>query len=213
MATPSQARTPAPVSAAARVAPVAPSPPTVPDEYREFPNVEARNLLQARFEVALFARSLNLPEGGRVLEVGCGRGVALPVLHRLLRPSRLVGLDIEAAFLREAEARVTGLRIELYQGDVRALPFFTASFDVVVDFGTCYHIAEPWRAGREIARVLDTGGLFATETKAAQCLSHPIRTRGRRLPVGPGNGLRLVRHALLWAAYVREPQGTWGDDR
>jgi cyclopropane fatty-acyl-phospholipid synthase-like methyltransferase len=54
--------------------------PTLSGEYRPFENVETRNGLQALVEIPLMLRALPLPRGGRVLEVGCGRGVALPVL-------------------------------------------------------------------------------------------------------------------------------------
>ncbi|HSM35855.1 MAG TPA: class I SAM-dependent methyltransferase [Longimicrobiales bacterium] len=176
-------------------------------DYRAFPNVEGRNALQGRLEVPLFVHSLRLPKRGAVLEIGCGRGVALPVLHRLLEPTRLVGLDTEPSFLEEAAARADaeGVPVELVEGDARSLPFATASFDVVIDFGTCYHISRSDLAVREIARVLATGGVFATETKGAQMLSHPVRTRGRRLPFDAAPELRCDRHALLWAAYVRAP--------
>lgn len=177
------------------------------DAYEAFPDIQRRNALQSCLEVPAFVRALRLPKHAAILEIGCGRGVALPVLHRLLRPARLVDLDIEPGFLCEAEARVAaaGTRVELVEGDARALPFPTASFDVVIDFGTCYHIAGAELAVREIARVLATGGVFATETKAAQLLSHPVRTRGRRLPLAATPELVPRRHAVLWASYVRAP--------
>ena len=108
-------------------------------EYRPFPNEAGRDTRQATIEIPLMVRALGLPTGRRVLEVGCGRGVALPWLARLLRPSRLVGLDIEPAFLAEAGQRlvVAGVVAELVPGDVRRMPFLRASFDLVVDFGTC----------------------------------------------------------------------------
>jgi hypothetical protein len=58
-------------------------------EYRPFPSESGRNTRQVAIEVPLMVRALGLPTGGRVLEVGCGRGVALPVLARLLHPARL----------------------------------------------------------------------------------------------------------------------------
>ena len=86
-------------------------------EYRPFPNEEARNHRQASIEVPLMAWALGLPTGGRVLEVGCGRGVALPGLARLLGPSRLAGLDIEPALLAEARALGMEALVELYDAD------------------------------------------------------------------------------------------------
>ena len=147
------------------------------------------------------AWSLALPEGGRVFEVGCGRGVALPVLARLLRPRRLVGVDVDRSLLELARSRcgVPAGVVELRLADVRALPFADASFDLVVDFGTCYHVASHQDALSEIARVLADRGLFAYETRLSQRLSHPLRSRGRRLPWRGVPALVPRRHALLWA--------------
>jgi ubiquinone/menaquinone biosynthesis C-methylase UbiE len=174
-------------------------------EYCPFPNKEGRNSRQASLEVPLMVRALRLPTGGRVLEVGCGRGIALPVLARLLRPSRLAALDIEPAFLAEARARLDleGVAAELVPGDVRRMPFPDASFDLVVDFGTCYHIARPAAALAEIARVLAPGGLFVHETPVSQVLSHPVRAFGRRLPWRSADHFEPCRTALLWSARRR----------
>jgi ubiquinone/menaquinone biosynthesis C-methylase UbiE len=174
-------------------------------EYRPFPNEAGRDTRQATIEIPLMVRALGLPTGGRVLEVGCGRGVALPGLARLLRPSRLVGLDIEPAFFAEAGQRleVAGVVAELVPGDVRRMPFLRASFDLVVDFGTCYHIARPGAALAEIARVLTAGGLFIHETPVSQLLSHPVRAFGRRLPWKGFACFERQRTAVLWSARRR----------
>src|ERR687885_606835 len=113
-------------------------------EYRPFPNLAHKNLLQESVEVPTLVRALHIPYGRDVLEVGCGRGIALPPLARLLQPRRLVGVDVDAA--------------EFVHADVRALPFPDQSFDVVVDFGTCYHVEGAERALAEVARVLRPHG-------------------------------------------------------
>jgi ubiquinone/menaquinone biosynthesis C-methylase UbiE len=178
-------------------------------EYRPFPNEEGRNSRQASLEVPLMIRALGLPTHGRVLEIGCGRGVALPILGRMLRPSRLVGLDPEVGFLEEARLRLTeaGVAAELVPGDVRRMPFPNAAFDLVVDFGTCYHIAGPETALAEIARVLAPGGLFVHETPLSQVLSHPVRSFGRRIPWRLGPSLERHRTALLWSSRRRRVTG------
>lgn len=167
--------------------------------YRPFPNLAHRNLLQRVIEVPLFVRSLGLRTGARVLEIGCGRGVALPVLRSHLRPTVLVGVDVELDFLREAQRTMHAPSpVHFVQADVRRLPFPSAAFDIVIDFGTCYHVDGTPLALAEIARVLSPGGVLATESKLAQVLAHPFRTRGCRLNVSEGHPLRPCRHAGLW---------------
>jgi ubiquinone/menaquinone biosynthesis C-methylase UbiE len=177
-------------------------------EYRPFPNESGRNTRQAAIEVPLMVRALGLPAGGRVLEVGCGRGVAMPALARLLGPARLAGLDLDADLLEEARARAdaAGIAVELVPGDVRHMPFPEGSFDLVVDFGTCYHIAGAAQALAEIARVLGPGGLFVHETPLSQLFAHPLRSFGRRMPWRSASGFERHRGALLWTARRRGPR-------
>lgn len=172
-------------------------------EYRPFPNDTARNARQARLEVPLFVRILGIQSDRRILEIGCGRGIALPVISRLCRPDRLVGVDIDDSVLHDAAVLTRGLDVELVRADVRALPFPDAAFDVVIDFGTCYHIGNPAQAMAEITRVLAPGGLFCHETPLSQLLSHPVRWGGRRLPWDDAPQLAGGRRALMWSSRQR----------
>jgi ubiquinone/menaquinone biosynthesis C-methylase UbiE len=175
------------------------------EEYRPFQVFAHRNAVQRYFEVPTLARGLQLPRGARVVEVGCGPGNALGALARECEPSLLVGLDIDPELLATAKTTVEreGVQATLVPGDVRRLPFHTESFDVVVDFGTCYHIAEPELALREIERVLVRGGLFVHETPLAQLTAHPVRSFGRLLPWGSAPRLRRERSALLWSSRAK----------
>lgn len=175
------------------------------ERYERFDNVEARNDLQSRLEIPLLLRALRPPLGGRVLEVGCGRGIALPVLAERLRPAALVGVDFDPALVAIARKRVraTGIDARVVEGDVRDLPFDDATFDLVIDFGTCYHVSGgatgACTALSEIARVLRPGGLFIHETPIAQHRAHPVRSFGRSLPWSAQPALRPERRVLLWS--------------
>lgn len=175
------------------------------EEYRPFQVFGHRNAVQRYFEVPTLARALRLPRGARILEVGCGPGNALGALERQCEPSLLIGLDIDRTLLDTARASVdrNDVRAALVPGDVRNLPFQTESFDVVVDFGTCYHIADPELALREIERVLVRGGLFVHETPLAQLAAHPVRSFGRVLPWRCATRLRRDRTALLWSSRIK----------
>jgi ubiquinone/menaquinone biosynthesis C-methylase UbiE len=175
------------------------------DEYRPFQIFAHRNAVQRYFEVPTLVRALKVPLGARLLEVGCGPGNALGPLERACEPSLLVGLDIDADLLHSARGTVAreGGHAMLVPGDVRRLPFRTESFDVIVDFGTCYHVADPELALAEIERVLVRGGLFVHETPLAQLAAHPVRSFGRMLPWAVAPRLHRRRTALLWSSRVK----------
>lgn len=186
--------------------------------YQPFPADARRDVLQGMLEIPALVTLLGLPKGKRVLEVGCERGNALPYLQRYCAPRLLVGLDIDPAALAQAAstAREAGIDMELVCGDVRRMEFPDASFDIVLDFGTCYHIDAPERAIREIARVLAPGGLFVTGSRLCQRLAHPERASGERLPWRAAPDLLLTRHAGLWSLSTKRqgygPGGTGAPD-
>ena len=175
-------------------------------DYVPFGNVQTRNGLQARVEIPLMIRALRLPHRARILEIGCGRGVALPVLAERLEPAELVGLDVDPALLAEAREWVRANEVDaaLIEGDVHDLPFPSGRFDLVIDFGTCYHASDTMEGRRtalcEVARVLCDGGLFVHETRVAQRLAHPVRSLGRSLPWRAVPSLVPDRSAVLWGA-------------
>jgi SAM-dependent methyltransferase len=173
--------------------------------YQPFPNIPGRNGLQATIEVPALIRALRLPTGGRVLEIGCGRGVALPVLRRLLAPSLLVGLDIDASLIALAAAGMRGRGMGAVRSDAQALPFADETFDLVIDFGTCYHLGDPLAAMREVERVLVPDGLFVHETPVSQLLAHPVRSFARVLPWRDVPALNRSRTAVLWSARRKLP--------
>lgn len=170
-----------------------------------FPDVQWRNSVHGSFEVPLAVKLLRLPSDKRILVAGCGGGVAFPALVNLCRPSKLTGIDIDEDFIAQAEEQVrrTGIPAELVLGDIQDMPFEDRSFDVVVDFGTAYHVESPALAMGEIGRVLDTGGLLLYEAPLTQFLAHPFRTSGRRLAWKSSPTLEPARNAGLWKTRVK----------
>ena len=93
---------------------------------------------------------------GAVLLGGAGTGLDLPLLppHH-----RYVAVDLTASMLRRCLRRQAGLAFTAVQGDVQALPFRAASFDVVVLHLIVAVVPDPVRCLAEAARVLRDGGL------------------------------------------------------
>ena len=145
---------------------------------------------------------ISIPPGKRVLMVGCGNGTGLTSVAKLRRPASMTGIDINAERLAQATVRMDAKRVggKLVQGDVCAMPFKDRSFDIVIDFGTCFHISGTRQALHEITRVLEYDGMFVHETRLAQFLSHPRRSLEvpawcdeSSLATGPWAGMWAVR--------------------
>jgi ubiquinone/menaquinone biosynthesis C-methylase UbiE len=96
---------------------------------------------------------------GRVVDVGCGPGVA--ALHYGRRAPRVVGVDISAGMLAAARRRSPGLQPVL--GDLRGLPLRPASAGLVTAWYCLQHVHRSQLATvfTEIARVLVPGGVLA----------------------------------------------------
>jgi SAM-dependent methyltransferase len=95
-----------------------------------------------------------------VLDAGCGRGAYLPHLARRLGPEgRLVGLDFSIFALQQACEQ--GTPAHLLAGDVQALPFADACFDLVLSAHMLYHVPDIRAAAAEFRRVLRLGGVLA----------------------------------------------------
>ncbi|MDK3020394.1 class I SAM-dependent methyltransferase [Pseudodonghicola flavimaris] len=94
------------------------------------------------------------------LDLGCGAGMALAKARAL--GAAVAGLDASAALLDIARERVPSA--ELYLGDLEALPFADASFDVVTGFNSFQYAANPVRALEEAARVARPGATIVIVT-------------------------------------------------
>lgn len=110
----------------------------------------------------LLARTHPRP-GEAVLDLATGTGdIARLLRDRVGTSGRTVGLDFSAGMLSVAREHPEGNGIEWLQGDMLALPFPDANFDVVtVGFGL-RNVADLDRALAEILRVLKPGGRFGS---------------------------------------------------
>ncbi|WP_049621072.1 class I SAM-dependent methyltransferase [Frateuria defendens] len=110
------------------------------------------------------------PQGGTLLDVGCGQGKSFRLLRDAFRPARLLGLDADphSLDLARAEAAREGMAVELIAGDCARIELPDASVDTVFCHQTFHHLVEQEKALAEFWRVLKPGGrlLFAESTKA-----------------------------------------------
>ena len=106
---------------------------------------------------AMARSALPLLETGDVLDIASGDGV----LAALLAPHahRYVCVDTSARVVAAAGERLRKLKnVEVREGDMHALPFADASFDLVVLMHALTYSTRPAQAVAEAARVLRPGG-------------------------------------------------------
>jgi SAM-dependent methyltransferase len=137
---------------------------------------------------AAYLGLLNVAEGDRVLDVGCGSGVVTREIARRVGPTGCaVGVDPSPALLAIARdlAEVEGLggRVELQEGSALALPFADGAFDVAIAVTALSHMPGAEGAIPEMARVVRPGGrmgVFDLDTDMTS-VTHPDRLLTRRI--------------------------------
>jgi phosphatidylethanolamine/phosphatidyl-N-methylethanolamine N-methyltransferase len=140
--------------------------------------------------------------GGRVLEVGVGTGISLP----LYAPNvRVFGTDISEAMLAKAKRRVAEQRLKNIEGlavmDAEKLEFADGSFDVVMAQYVVTAVPNPEAALDEFARVLRPGGelIILTRVSADEGLRRIIEQALQ--PVVRRLGFRTAEFA--WSRYMK----------
>jgi SAM-dependent methyltransferase len=106
----------------------------------------------------------HLAPGQDLLDVGCGPGTITTDLALLVAPGQVVGLDAAPDVVARAQehARELGLaNVRFEVGDLFALGYPDASFDVIHLHQVLQHLADPAGALVELRRVLRPDGILA----------------------------------------------------
>jgi SAM-dependent methyltransferase len=121
--------------------------------------VELRLALQERRSADLAQRIRRLLgpfEGGEAaLDAGCGTGAVAFALAPHV--AEVVGVDTRADYL-EAAREAAPENVRFVEGDVMALPFGYAEFDLACCHRVLHHVRRPELAVSELARVARPGG-------------------------------------------------------
>ena len=108
-----------------------------------------------------FLDRLNIPAGATLLDVACGSGQLALIAAR--RGARVTGVDIAANSIQAARGRASaeGIDARFDEGDVEALPYADASFDVVASLYGAMFAPRPDLTASELLRVCRPGGTIA----------------------------------------------------
>jgi ubiquinone/menaquinone biosynthesis C-methylase UbiE len=175
-------------------------------------NNPIRAALQRHVEVSRFLRMGGPVRGGRVLEIGCGRGVGVELILDLFGASAVDAFDLAPRMITLAQKRLSwrGPQVRLWVGDAAAINAPDAAYDAAFDFGIIHHVPNWRKALVEVHRVLKPGGRFYAEEPLAGFLNHPVMHRLFAHPVADrfdtsdfrdalrASGLIVSREEHLW---------------
>lgn len=171
----------------------------------------------------------HLRSGMSVLDVGCGPGTVTVDLARRVTPGRVVGIDVSADVVEEAQAYARGeggdVEVSFVVGDFRDLAVGSGGsqgFDVVHAHQVLQHLRDPVGALREMGRRARPGGLVAArDSDYSAAVIQPVEPEFRAwldlyLAVTRRNGAEANagRNMLAWAHAagfddVRFTTSTW----
>ena len=107
---------------------------------------------------------LDLKDGDKVLEVGCGNGYYLSLLNRLGIKLKLTGIDNVQLALDDAKRFIADKKVKLIYADAARLPFLSSTFDKIVMSEVVEHVNDERAVLKEAYRVLKPGGVFILTT-------------------------------------------------
>lgn len=146
-------------------------------------------LMQPLYEATLDA--LGPLEGVRLLDAGCGSGLALRCAAN--RGATVSGVDASAPLLEAARQRIPAA--DLLTGEIEELPHDDNRFDVVTAFNSIQYAVDPAQAVADLARVARPGGTVAIGVwgDPARCETEALFARLRSLaPPPPGTPAPLA---------------------
>jgi ubiquinone/menaquinone biosynthesis C-methylase UbiE len=142
----------------------------------------------------------------RLLDVACGTGVLLSLLHEQFPDAELSGVDGSRDMLLQAHQRlsaVSSLRLEhaiIGPGEQTGLPFPPDNFDLITCTNALHNLADPMNTIAGFRRLLTPAGQLVIEDYARRSPAVPwriIEWLARRIEGSQGRALTLTEAVNL----------------
>lgn len=158
-----------------------------------------------RRRVVEIISGLEIKEGERILDCGCGEGFYVMVIDSLFPKVKIVGFDYDRSILKKAKKWLQKRRnITWILGDIYQIPFKDNYFDKIILSEVLEHLPDDLEALKEVKRVLKPGGTLAITVPNHNYpfFWDPLNWIGEHLGLGhfsPQSGLL----GGIWAMHLR----------
>jgi demethylmenaquinone methyltransferase/2-methoxy-6-polyprenyl-1,4-benzoquinol methylase len=123
----------------------------------QWDEINKHNLIKAELMVGL----LDIKHGDKVLDVGTGTGVLLPILSLFTNENDITAIDVAEEMIRVAKQKFKDTGITFIAGDALDYPFEAESFDFVICYSMFPHFPDKKKAIECLIRLLKKGGKLA----------------------------------------------------
>lgn len=126
-------------------------------------NIQLKSMNKEHTPVSLWGlKHLNIKSDDVILDVGCGGGINISRMAKNAKKVYGIDYSIESVNLsREVNKKlISDGKVEIYEGNVKDLPFEGNTFDIVTAFETVYFWPDIEKCFGEVKRVLKPGGTF-----------------------------------------------------
>jgi len=158
-----------------------------------------------------------LPVQARLLDAGCGQGMAFGLLQTHFKPVAIVGIDIDREQTSKATKYAASLSTptKVISGNASGKVFDAESFDIIFCHQLLHHTGEQCEVLREFLRILKPGGLLLVGESCKSFIeSAPVRLLFRHPKMAQKDAegyVSLVRHAgfHIDASDIRTSRPWW----
>ena len=140
-----------------------------------------------RFFQKHIIKKLDLKEGQKFLDIGCGTGWAvLHVADIIKEDGKAYGIDLSSKMIEIAKMKTSNYKnVYFFKSSARNLPFEDNYFDLIISTNAFHHFSEPIGVLEEVFRVLvPHGKIYILDLTADSFIMKKIEKRVKKMDPG-----------------------------
>lgn len=115
----------------------------------------------SRLAAQQFLTWLQIEQGARWLDIGCGTGALSQTILQIATPATVTAIDRSQGYITYAQSKIKDSRIQFKTGDAQTLPVANSTHDVAVSSLVLNFVPQPAQMVAEMRRAVRPAGVVA----------------------------------------------------